>query len=338
MELRIVPRTLKLAETFTIAYASSDEERVVGVELHHDGLVGYGEATPFDRYDETPETAIDWLERAAALLADDPFAFVALDERLAAIPGQQAARAAIDAALHDLVGKICGQPTWRILGLSRHTPETTFTIGIDTVDGTADRARRAVEAGYRRLKVKVGGADDLPRLQAVRRVTDVPVRVDANEGWDLESAHALLPQLQHIGVELVEQPFPADDLESFRALARFAHGVPIVVDEGCHTLRDIPEIARYADGVNIKLAKSGGIREAVRMISAARALGLVVMIGCMIESSAGIAPAAQIASLCDFVDLDGHLLLAEDPFEGLGLVDGALVLSAGPGLGVTPRV
>ena len=286
MELRIVPRTLKLAETFTIAYASSDEERVVGVELHHDGLVGYGEATPFDRYDETPATAIDWLERAAALLGDDPFAFVAIDERLAAIPGQQASRAAIDAALHDLVGKICGQPTWRILGLTQRTPETTFTIGIDTVEGTADRARRAIEAGYRRLKIKVGGADDLPRLQAVRQVTDVPVRVDANEGWDLESAHALLPQLQQMGVELVEQPFPADDLDSFRKLARFAHGVPIVIDEGCHTLRDIPEIAKYADGVNIKLAKSGGMREAVRMISAARALGMVVMIGCMIESSA----------------------------------------------------
>jgi L-Ala-D/L-Glu epimerase len=338
MELRIVPRTLKLAETFTIAYASSDEEPVVGVELHHDGLVGYGEATPFDRYGETPATAIDWLERAAPLLGDDPFAFVAIDGRLAAIPGQQASRAAIDAALHDLVGKICGQPTWRILGRTQRTPETTFTIGIDTVEGTADRTRRAIEAGDRRLKIKVGGADDLPRLQAVKRITDVPVRVDANEGWDLESAHALLPQLQQMGVELVEQPFPADDLESFRKLARFAHGVPIVIDEGCHTLRDIPEIASYADGVNIKLAKSGGMREAIRMISAARALGMVVMIGCMIESSAGISPAAQIASLCDFVDLDGHLLLAEDPFEGLALVDGALVLSPEPGLGVAPRV
>jgi L-alanine-DL-glutamate epimerase-like enolase superfamily enzyme len=338
MELRIVPRTLKLAETFTIAYASSDEEPVVGIELHHEGLVGYGEATPFHRYGETPATAIDWLERAAAQLGDDPFAFVAIEQRLEAIPGQQAARAAIDAALHDLVGKICGQPTWRILGLSRHTPETTFTVGIDTVDGTADRARRAIAAGYRRLKIKVGGADDLPRIRAVKAITDVPLRVDANESWDLESAYALLPQLQAMGVELVEQPFPADDLESFHALARFSHGVPIVIDEGCHTLRDIPEIAKYADGVNIKLAKSGGMREAIRMISAARAHGMVVMIGCMIESSAGIAPAAQIASLCDFVDLDGHLLLAEDPFEGLGLADGALVLSREPGLGVAPRV
>jgi L-alanine-DL-glutamate epimerase-like enolase superfamily enzyme len=337
MELRIVPRTLKLAETFTIAYASSDEEPVVGVELHHQGLVGYGEATPFDRYGETPATAIDWLERAAPLLGDDPFAFVAIEQRLAPIPGQQASRAALDAALHDLVGKICGQPTWRILGLVRFTPETTYTIGIDTIDGTADRARRAIEAGYRRLKIKVGGADDLPRLKAVREITDLPVRVDANEGWDLESARALLPQLQAMGVELVEQPFPADDLDSFRALARVSHGVPIVIDEGCHTLGDVAEIAGYADGINIKLAKSGGMREAIRMISAARALGLVVMIGCMIESSAGIAPAAQIASLCDFVDLDGHLLLAEDPFEGLGLEDGALVLSTEPGLGVSPR-
>jgi L-alanine-DL-glutamate epimerase-like enolase superfamily enzyme len=338
MQLRIVPRTLKLAETFTIAYASSDEEPVVGIELHHGDLVGYGEATPFDRYGETTATAIAWLEQVAPLLGDDPFALAEIEQRLRALPGQMAARAAVDAALHDLIGKICGQPLWRIFGLTRTTPETTYTIGIDTVDGTADRARRAVEAGYRRLKIKVGGADDLPRLEAVKAVTDVPVRVDANEGWDLESAHALLPQLQYMGVELVEQPFPADDLESFGKLARFAHGVPIVIDEGCHTLRDIPEIARYADGVNIKLAKSGGMREAVRMISAARALGMVVMIGCMIESSAGISPAAQISSLCDFVDLDGHLLLAEDPFEGLELVDGALVLSSEPGLGVAPRV
>jgi L-alanine-DL-glutamate epimerase-like enolase superfamily enzyme len=337
MDLRIVPRTLKLAETFTIAYASSDEEAVVGVELRHGDVVGYGEATPFDRYDETPATAIDWLEQAAPLLGDDPFALAAIEDRLTALPGQQAARAAVDAALHDLVGKLCGQPTWRIFGLSRHTPETTYTVGIDTVDGTADRARRAVEAGFRRLKIKVGGADDLPRLEAVRSVTDLPLRVDANEGWDLESAHALLPQLRHMGVELVEQPFPADDLDSFRKLRSFAHGVPIVIDEGCHTLRDLPEIARYADGVNLKLAKSGGIREAVRMISAARSLGLLVMLGCMIESSAGIAPAAQIASLCDFIDLDGHLLLAADPFEGLGLEDGALVLSDRPGLGVLPR-
>ena len=338
MDLRIVPRTLKLAETFTIAYASSDEEPVVGVELHHAGLVGYGEATPFDRYDETPDTAIDWLERAAPLLGDDPFALAAINDRLVALPGQQAARAAVDAALHDLIGKVCGQPVWRIFGLTRTTPETTYTIGIDTVDGTADRARRAVEAGYRRLKIKVGGADDLPRLRAVKSVTDVPVRVDANEGWDLESAHALLPQLEYMDVELIEQPFPADDLDSFRRLSGFKHRVPIVIDEGCHTLRDLPVIASYADGVNIKLAKSGGLREAVRMIAAARALGLVVMLGCMIESSAGIAPAAQIASLCDFVDLDGHLLLAEDPFEGLGLVDGALVLSDRPGLGIEPRV
>jgi L-alanine-DL-glutamate epimerase-like enolase superfamily enzyme len=337
MELRIVPRTLQLAETFTIAYASSDEEPVVGIELRHGDLVGYGEATPFDRYGETTATAIAWLEQIAPLLGDDPFALTEIEHRLGAVPGQMAARAAIDAALHDLIGKVCGQPLWRILGLTRTTPETTYTIGIDTVEGTADRARRAIDAGYRRLKIKVGGADDLPRLKAVKAVTDVPVRVDANEGWDLESAHALLPQLQYMGVELVEQPFPADDLESFRKLARFAHGVPIVIDEGCHTLTDIPEIARYADGVNIKLAKSGGLREAMRMISAARSLGMVVMIGCMIESSVGIAPAAQIASLCDFVDLDGHLLLAEDPFEGIGLLDGALVLSDRPGLGVEPR-
>jgi L-alanine-DL-glutamate epimerase-like enolase superfamily enzyme len=337
MELRIVPRTLRLAETFTIAYASSDEEPVVGVELRHGDLVGYGEATPFDRYGETVESARAWLEQAGPLLGDDPFALEAIERRLLELPGQQAARAAVDAALHDLVGKLCGQPLWRIFGLGRRTPETTFTIGIDSVEGTADRVRRAVAAGYRRLKIKVGGQDDMARLRAVREATDLPIRVDANEGWDLESAYALMPQLEAMGVELVEQPFAADGIETFRKLSRTARGIPIVIDEGCHTLRDLPGIAEYADGINIKLAKSGGIREAMRMVAAARSLGLLVMVGCMIESTAGIAPAAQLASLCDFVDLDGHLLLAEDPFEGLGFAEGALVLSDRPGLGIEPR-
>ena len=178
---------------------------------------------------------------------------------------------------------------------------------------------------------------DLERLEAIRAVCDLPLRVDANEGWTLAEARELLPALVGLNVELIEQPFPAGERDAFRELRAVASGIPLVVDEGCHTLRDVADVAGYADGVNLKLAKTGGIREAVRMIHAARALGLVVMLGCMIESSLGISAAGQFASLCDFVDLDGHLLISDDPCEGLALEDGRIVLSQRPGLGVEPR-
>jgi L-alanine-DL-glutamate epimerase-like enolase superfamily enzyme len=336
MELSFQARTLRLAETFTIARESRDEEVVVGVEIRHDGVVGIGEAAPIDRYDETPESACAFLDRAGPLLGDDPFALEEIEARLRRHPGEMAAKAALDAALHDLVGKLCGQPTWRLLGLRRRTPLTTFTIGIDSVERTRDRTRRAVDAGYRMLKVKVGGADDLARLEAIRAETALPIRVDANEGWTLEDARELLPELERAQVELIEQPFPAAEIEPYLGLRALGSGIPIVIDEGCHTLADVAAVARYADGVNLKLAKTGGIREALRMIAAARALGLRVMLGCMIESSAGIAAAAQISSLCDHVDLDGHLLVRDDPFTGLGFEDGAIVLSTAPGLGVEP--
>jgi L-alanine-DL-glutamate epimerase-like enolase superfamily enzyme len=337
MRLSYHPRTLTLARTFTIARDSRDEEVVVGVEIHHEGHVGYGEATPIDRYDETPESACAFLDRAEPLLGDDPFALEDIEARLRRHPGEMAAKAALDAALHDLIGKLAGQPTWRLLGLRRRTPETSFTIGIDTVEGTEERVNEAVAAGFRRLKIKLGGPEDVPRLDVIRRATDLPLRVDANEGWTLETARELLPLLERLGVELVEQPFPAADLDAFTGLRRLNSSIPVVIDEGCHTLADVAAVARYADGINIKLAKSGGLREALRMVAAARALGLRVMLGCMVESGAGIAPAAQMASLCDFVDLDGHLLLAEDPFVGLGFEEGRLVLSDAPGLGIAPR-
>ena len=173
--------------------------------------------------------------------------------------------------------------------------------------------------------MKVGGRDDLARLEAVRAESDAPLRVDANEGWTLEQARELVPALVELGVELIEQPFPAGDLDSFRALRELRPRPPLVVDEGCHDLGDVAGCAEYADAINVKLAKCGGLREAVRMVHAARALGLRTMLGCMIESELGIAPAAQIASLFDWVDLDGHLLLADRPFAGLELSDGRVL-------------
>jgi L-alanine-DL-glutamate epimerase-like enolase superfamily enzyme len=322
--------SLALAEEFGISRGARTHQNVVQVELEHDGLVGRGEAAPVYYRGETTETATAFLTEAASRLGDDPFAL----EDVLAVPGDAGGRSALDAALHDWVGRRLGVPVWRLLGLARRAPVTSYTLGIDTLDGTRDRARRA--AAFRALKVKVGGAEDLARLEAVRAATDAVLRVDANEGWTLEAARELVPSLVELGVELIEQPFPAADLESFRALRELSPRPPLIVDEGCQQLGDVAAVAGYADGINVKLAKSGGLREALRMVHAARALGLSVMIGCMVESQLGVAPAAQLASLADWVDLDGHLLLADEPFRGLAFEDGTVLPSDGPGLGVEP--
>jgi L-alanine-DL-glutamate epimerase-like enolase superfamily enzyme len=320
--------SLALAEEFGIARGSRTHTEVVQVELEHDGVTGHGEAFPVYYRGETTASARDFL--TAAHIGDDPFAL----ERILRPGGDAAGRAALDAALHDWIGRRLGVPVWRLLGLEPTAPVTSYTLGIDTLEGTRDRARRA--AGFKALKVKVGGADDLERLEAIKAESDAVLRVDANEGWTLEQARELVPALVELGVELIEQPFPRDDVDSFRALRELSPRPPVLVDEGCQNLADVAPAAGYADGINIKLAKSGGLREAVRMVHAARALGLRVMIGCMVESQLGIAPAAQIASLADWVDLDGHLLLADEPFRGLQFVEGRVLPSHGPGLGVEP--
>jgi L-Ala-D/L-Glu epimerase len=329
VQLRTRTVQLALAEEFGIARGSRTSQAVVQVELEHDGLTGRGEAAPVYYRGESVETATAFL--ADAELGDDPFA---LEDVLGRLEGDAAARAALDAAFHDWIGRRLGVPVWRLLGLSRTAPPTSYTIGIDTLEGTRARAQRA--RGYRALKVKVGGPDDLARLEAVRAESDAPLRVDANEGWTLEQARELVPALVELGVELIEQPFPAGDLDSFRALRELRPRPPLVVDEGCHDLSDVAGCAEYADAINVKLAKCGGLREAVRMVHAARALGLRTMLGCMIESELGIAPAAQVASMFDWVDLDGHLLLADRPFAGLELSDGRVLPSEAPGLGVEP--
>jgi L-Ala-D/L-Glu epimerase / N-acetyl-D-glutamate racemase len=335
VELRVQTVSLALAEEFGIARGSRTSQAVVQVELEHDGIVGRGEAAPVYYRGESVDAVSEFLTTTAPpLVGDDPFALEAIEERLEDVDGLSAGKAALDGALHDWIGKRLGVPVWRLLGLSPVAPHTSFTIGIDSLEGTRDRARRA--AGFRSLKVKVGGAEDLERLEAVRAESDAALRVDANEGWTIESARELMPELIRLGVEFVEQPFPARDLDSFLALRAVEPRPPVIVDEGCHDLRDVAPAAAYADGINVKLAKSGGVREAVRMIHAARALGLRVMLGCMVESQLGVAPAAAIASLADWVDLDGHLLLADEPFTGLRLEDGRVLPGAEPGLGVAP--
>jgi L-alanine-DL-glutamate epimerase-like enolase superfamily enzyme len=319
--------TLPLAETFVISRESQDEVELTQVELVHDGVSGFGEAAPIGRYDQTAASALAWLEHVDP--GDDPWALEELERSLP--PGEPAARAALDAALHDLQGKLTGLPVWRLLGLRRAGPPTTWTVWLGDPDDMARRAEAAERRGFRKLKLKLGGRDglDLERVRGVRSATSAPLQVDVNEYWSLDEALELLPQME---IEYCEQPLPAGDPAGAGLKRRSP--VPIYVDEDCHTLGDVPSCAKIAHGVNIKLAKSGGIREAVRMAHAARSLGLGVMLGCMVESGLGIAPSAQIASLCDHVDLDGNLLLASDPWPGVEFADGVQRPSDRPGLGV----
>ncbi len=318
---------LKLAQTFTIARESQDVAEVVEVEVRHGDVSGFGEAAPIARYEQTAASALAWLETVE--LGDDPWA---LDEISAALPpGEQAARAALDAALYDLQGKLAGVPVYKLLGLRREGPPTSWTVWLGDPDDMASRAEAAEQKAFKRLKLKLGGRDglDLARVQAVREASTLPLQVDVNEYWTLEEALELLPQMP---IEYCEQPLPAGDPNGPELKRRSP--VPIYVDEDCLTLADVAPCSERAHGVNLKLAKSGGIREAVRMANAARALGLHVMLGCMVESGLGISAAAQLASLCDHVDLDGNLLLADDPWTGVEFTGGVQRPSETPGLGV----
>jgi L-alanine-DL-glutamate epimerase-like enolase superfamily enzyme len=330
VELRARKATVQLAETFTISRESQDEADLVQVELRHGDTAGYGEAAPIERYDQTAESGVAWLQQVD--VGDDPFA---LDEIFAALPpGEDAARAALDHALHDLQGKLLGLPVYRLLGLRRAGPPTSWTIWLGDPDDMARRTERILQRGFRRLKLKLGGRDglDAERVDAVRRVTDLPLQCDVNEAWTLDEALDYLPRMT--ALQYCEQPLAAGDPDGPELKRRSP--VPIFVDEDCHVLADVPMCAERAHGINIKLAKSGGIREAVRMVHAARSLGLGVMLGCMVESGLGIAPGAHIASLMDHVDLDGNLLLADDPWPGVEFAGGVQLPSEEPGLGVAP--
>lgn len=332
MEVTARIATVRLAETFVISRESQDEAELCRVAIAHEGCTGYGEAAPIERYDESAASALAYVEANSGVVGDDPFA---LEEALDALPpAQHAARAAIDAALHDLQGKLLGIPVWRLLGLRRQGPPTSWTVWLGDPDDMARRAEAAAPR-FRRLKLKLGGRDglDVERVRSVRSVAgDTPLQVDVNEYWSLDEALDAIPQLAALGVRYVEQPLPAGDGDGPELRRRSE--LPIYVDEDCHTLADVAGCAERAHGITIKLAKSGGIREAVKMVHAARALGLGVMLGCMVESGLGIAAGAQLASLCDHVDLDGNLLLAEDPWPGVELVDGVQLPPDRPGLGV----
>jgi len=327
------PLDLHLRHTFRIARGASDVRENLVVEVEDDGRVGRGEAAPILRYKEDRASAARAVDAMAGRLGD-PRAF-AQAAGLAAVEGQHSAQAAVDMALHDLAGLRLGAPLYELLGIDPRTaPETSFTIGLDAPDVVVAKVKEA--AAYPVLKVKMGSDGDREVLAAVRDTTRQRIRVDANEGWTPESAGERLEWLAKIGVELVEQPLPADRLEETRALRRRSP-IPFYADESVHRAADIPRLAGAFDGINIKLMKCGGLAEAMRMIAVARAHGLKVMLGCMIESSLAITAAAHLSPLVDTADLDGNLLVSDDPFEGATVVAGRLVLPNRPGLGVVPR-
>ena len=332
MEVRAEIVRLELAETFTISRESSDWADVVHVTIAHEGEVGRGEAAPIERYGETAESALAFVEQHGHLIGDDPWALEEIGDRLVTLDGEQAAKSALDAALHDLQGKLVGTPVWRLLGLPQIGPPTSWTVWLGDPDDMARRAKAAAPR-FRRLKLKLGGGDglDVERVRAVRGVTELPLQVDVNEWWTLDEALDACGELAALGVEYVEQPLREGDAGG--AELRRRSPLPIYVDEDCHTLVDVAACREVAHGINIKLAKSGGIREAIRMAHAARALGLDVMLGCMVESGLGIAAGCVVAPLCDHVDLDGNLLLADDPVPGPQFSDGIQVSSAEVGLG-----
>ncbi|MFI4943717.1 MAG: dipeptide epimerase [Burkholderiales bacterium] len=336
LEVRTV--RLHLRHTWTTTMSSSEYRDTIEVRLTREGATGIGAGAPIVRYDESAASGTRALEAVKPLAATgDPWrAESFLGEAFRALDGQYAARAALDIALHDWLGKRLGIPVYRLLGLDPgEAPLTTFSIGIDTPEVTRQKVREAAE--FPVLKVKVGLESDEATLDAVRSVTGKPLRVDANEGWkDKETAIRKLEWLAKRGVELVEQPMPAAMLEEARWL-KARSPLPLFADEACLRIKDIPALAEAFHGVNIKVDKAGGLREALRMIHTARACGLQILLGCMVSSSASTTAAAHLSPLVDFADLDGHLLVSDDPWEGVRVKDGRLILPDRPGLGLLKR-
>lgn len=350
MEIEYEVIELRTRHEFRIARAGSyggpaggppaPPRRSVWVRVRDDdGVEGWGEAAPLPYYGETADTVaavLPWLrEVVAAAAAGDPYALERIEDAVAkALGGNPAAKAALSAALHDLVGKRLGVPVWRLLGLDpARAPLSSYTLGLDEPERMRERLRET--AGYPILKVKLGTPRDAEVLRLIREERpDAVVRVDANTAWSAKEAIARLPLLEEYGVELLEQPVPAGDIDGLRRVRERTH-IPVYADESCRTVDDVPRLAGAVDGINIKLAKCGSLREAVRMVHVARAHGLRVMLGCMVETTLGIAAAIQIAPLADVVDLDGAALLADDPFVGPGLEpDGRLRFNEEAGLGV----
>jgi L-alanine-DL-glutamate epimerase-like enolase superfamily enzyme len=328
---------LRTRHPFIIARGGSSEHRTVMVRLiDRDGREGWGEAAPASYYGESPETVLAALQSYATVLPADPFDLENAERAQYVLMNRNAsARAALSTALHDLVGKRLGVPLYRLWGLDPdQAPRSTFTIGLDTAERMHQKVLEAEP--YPILKVKLGTDRDIEILKTIRNATHKEIRVDANCAWTVKQAIRMLPVLEEFGVKALEQPLVAEDLDGLGEVSRRS-SIPVIADESCETAADIPRLVGKVDGINIKLAKCGSLREALRMIALARAHHLTVMVGCMIESSLAITAAAHFTPLVDLVDLDGAALLAEDPFVGATIASGQVRLPSGPGLGVTRR-
>jgi len=333
MKLRFYPYTLELKHVFTVATYSRSTTPVMMVEVEQDGIVGYGEASMPPYLGESHATATSFLSKVDITKYPDPFRLEDILKDIDAIaPGNNAAKAAVDIALHDLIGKKMGYPWYRIWGLDpSKTPVTTFTIGIDTKEVVRQKVKEADI--YKVLKVKLGLANDREMIETIREVTDKPIRVDVNQGWkDREFALKMIEWLATKGVEFVEQPMPKEQPDDI-AWLRAKSPLPIIGDESVVRIADIRRAIGVFDGINIKLMKSTGMHEAYKMIVTARALGMKVMIGCMTETTCAISAAAQLSPLADYADLDGALLIRNDLFSGAAIVDGKVTLADGPGIG-----
>lgn len=327
---------LKLRHTWTTTMSSSDYRDTLHAHYTRDGVTGYGEGAPIVRYHESAVDGQQALEPQLAFLsAANPWEFQKVMSELShKVDGNFAAKAAVDIALMDWVGKRLNVPLYRLFGLDpADAPVTTFSIGIDTPEITRQKVREAED--FPVLKIKVGLKTDEATIAAVRSVTDKPLRVDANEGWtDKEEAVRKIDWLANQGVEFVEQPMPAHMLEEMHWVHSRVH-VPLIADESAVNAAAIPNLVGAFDGVNVKLDKCGGIQQAMRMINVAQSLGMKTMLGCMISSSVSVTAAAHLSPLVNYADLDGNLLIANDPFTGVLVRKGKLVLPSGPGLGLT---
>jgi len=329
MKLHWEPITLDLKTTFRVAHGASDQRHNVLVYLDD----GVGEAAAVPYYGETQQGIVEYL-KSVPDLGDDPFD---LDQVLSKRPaGSRAARSAIDEALHDLWGKKLGQPLYRLFGLNPNKlPLTSFTIGIDEPEVMAQQAK---ESGHPILKIKLGSEKDEEIIAAICKATDARLRADANAGWSRERALQIIPRLAEYELEFIEQPLAVEDVEGFFWLKEKLRAqkvdIPIFADETAKTSQDVAKLAGAIDGVVVKTMKSEGIREALRMIHTARAHHMQIMLSCMVESSVGVTAASHLAPLCDFADLDGPLLIKNDPYRGLKYDGARFSLPDGPGLGL----
>jgi L-alanine-DL-glutamate epimerase-like enolase superfamily enzyme len=335
MKLSWEPYELQLRHVFTVASYSRTTTPDVQVKIEYDGFTGYGEASMPPYLGQTVQSVCAFLEKVDLGQFADPFC---IDDILTYVdslsPGDTAAKAAVDIALHDLVGQLLGQPWYRIWGLdAAKAPDTTFTIGIDTADVVREKTRECASQ-FNILKVKVGLENDMEMIRAIRDVTMLPLAVDANQGWkDREKALEEIFWLKEQGIVMVEQPMPKERIDDNAWLTERSP-LPIFADEAIQRLKDIPSIKGAYTGINIKLMKCTGMREAWKMANYAHAEGMRVMVGCMTETSCAVTAAAQLSPIVDFADLDGNLLISNDRFRGMEVVNGKITLPDRPGLGL----